>query len=105
AIKTFYKPKNNAVVEENINKFLTANQLNIHDIDLVITGRNGDTKNDSVYNALNASIFQASAIANYKHLCGDYPTVFSFGLWLAANIIKRGVVPDIIREKAGKAAQ
>src|ERR1700761_3481314 len=43
AIKTLYKPKD---IEESIIAFLAENSLKIEDIDLVITGRNGDTQND-----------------------------------------------------------
>jgi 3-oxoacyl-[acyl-carrier-protein] synthase II len=95
-IKTLYKPKN---TEESIIAFLTENSLKIDDIDLVITGRNGDTRNDEVYKNLGNTLFRSSSLANYKHLCGEYSTASSFALWLAANIIKKGVVPEAVIEK------
>jgi len=96
AVKTFYKPAN---IEESITAFLKENSLTIDDIDLVITGRNGDTKNDAVYKNLTTSIFKSTALANYKHLCGEYPVSSSFALWLASNIIKKGIVPEVIFER------
>jgi len=96
AIKTFYKPKD---IKASIISFLEENSIKIEDIDLVINGRNGDTRNDEVYKKLGLSIFEDSALANYKHLCGEYPTSSSFALWLAANIIKKGAVPDVVIEK------
>ena len=77
---------------------MTDNELNIKDIDLVITGRNGDLKNDAVYDALNDSLLAQCSKANYKHLSGEYPTSVAFALWLAANIIKKGIVPAIVAE-------
>jgi 3-oxoacyl-[acyl-carrier-protein] synthase II len=95
-IKIHYKP---GAIEERITAFLASCSLTIDDIDLVITGKNGDIKNDEIYSPLNDSLFKNSALANYKHLCGDYQTSSSFALWLAANIVKGGLVPAIVVEK------
>ncbi|MDB5151254.1 MAG: hypothetical protein JWR54_5, partial [Mucilaginibacter sp.] len=99
AIKTHYKQKD---IEANIIAFLTENSLNIDDIDLVITGKNGDTKNDEVYRQAGLSLFKNAALANYKHLCGEYPTSSSFALWLAVNMITKGVIPEAVIEKNAK---
>jgi 3-oxoacyl-[acyl-carrier-protein] synthase II len=96
AIKTFYRPKDDQDIQLNINKFLAANSLKAEDIDLVITGKNGDTKNDAVYDVLSDSLFANATLANYKHLCGEYPTSVSFALWVASNIIKKSEVPAIV---------
>jgi 3-oxoacyl-[acyl-carrier-protein] synthase II len=98
ATKTFYKPKDAAAIEKHINTFLQSNSLTIADIDLVITGKNGDIRNDEVYRQL--SLFKNTQVANYKHLCGEYPTSSSFALWLASNIIKKSVVPDVVKKNA-----
>jgi len=95
ALKTLYKP---ASIEDSIINFLKSNVLNIDDIDLIITGRNGDTKNDEIYLTLGNSIFNNKPIANYKHLCGEYPTSSSFALWLAGNIIKKGIIPEVVKQ-------
>jgi 3-oxoacyl-[acyl-carrier-protein] synthase II len=96
AIKTLY---NISDIEAGINKFLTENNLNPKDIDLVITGKNGDLKNDAVYKQLGSSILRNNNIANYKHLCGEYSTSSSFALWLAANVLKKGIIPQAIIER------
>jgi len=97
-IQTFYKPENIEEVERKIVSFLKQYNLTVEDIDLIITGKNGDLKNDAVYDQLNQSVFSNVSLANFKHLCGEYPTASSFGLWLAANIIKRGEVPAVVIE-------
>jgi len=95
ALKTLYKP---ASIEDSIINFLKSNGFNIDDVDLVITGRNGDIKNDEIYSTLGNSIFNNKPIANYKHLCGEYPTSSSFALWLAGNIIKKGIIPEVVKQ-------
>jgi len=96
AIKTFYNPKDTATIEKHITTFLQSNSLIIDDIDIVITGKNGDVRNDEGYRQL--SLFKNTAIVNYKHLCGEYPVSSSFALWLASNMIKKGVIPTIVKE-------
>ena len=95
-LKILYKPKS---IKDSITAFLTSHLLSVDDIDLIITGKNGDIKNDEVYDQLNESIFKNTSLANYKHLCGDYPVSSSFALWMAANILKGGIVPEIIGEQ------
>ena len=93
AVKTFYKP---ASIENSIQQFLEANSLRADDLNLLITGKNGDTRNDQIYETLECSIFENVRTANYKHLCGEYPTSSSFALWIAANILYKGFVPAIL---------
>jgi 3-oxoacyl-[acyl-carrier-protein] synthase II len=97
-ITTFYKPKNIEETEQHILSFLKAQSINIDDIDLIITGKNGDIKNDVIYAELQRSIFKTGTLVNYKHLCGEYPTATSFALWLAVAILKTATVPVIVSD-------
>lgn len=94
-ISTFYKPADFIEIEQHVLSFLSSHQIDIEDIDLIITGRNGDAKGDSIYKQLESSIFKNKNSLNYKHLCGEYSTSTSFALWLAANIIKSGTAPAV----------
>lgn len=98
-ISTFYKPVDVAEIETRILSFLSSRQINMEDIDLVITGRNGDTKGDSIYIQIGESIFKNKSLIKYKHLCGEYSTSTSFALWLAANILKSGTVPVVTSQE------
>ena len=102
ALTTFYKPANITETTEQISAFLTTQSIPPADIDLIITGRNGDVKGDEVYSDLEQSIFNNIATVNYKHLCGEYPTSIAFALWMAANIIKSGKVPDALGYRNNK---
>jgi 3-oxoacyl-(acyl-carrier-protein) synthase len=95
-VKTLYKPNS---IANGIAAFLKSNDLTIDDIDLIITGKNGDIKNDEVYEELSNSLFKNTALANYKHLCGEFPVSSSFALWLAANIAKSREIPEIVVER------
>lgn len=97
ALKTVFKP--NEPIDEIVSAFLAQEGLSPADIDVVVTGKNGDIRNDAAYNFI-AGMFADSSVANFKHLCGEYPTSSAFGLWMAANIVKEGNVPAIAVQKA-----
>ena len=103
-LQTFYKPGGLEIIEQKITAFLNRHALTINDIDLVVTGKNGDLRNDTIYDQLKTSLFKNTSLANYKHLCGEYPVSSSFALWMAANIIKRLQVPAIVKEREVTAA-
>jgi len=96
-ITTFYHPRTIIATEEAISSFLASQQIKTGDIDLIITGRNGDEKNDAGYLSLAASVFSDIPAVNYKDLCGEYPTSTAFALWLAANILKTGRLPAAVK--------
>lgn len=93
SMTTFYKPKDAADIHDKILAFLASQSVSINEIDLVINGRNGDFRNDSIYRELNSSVFNGKSQVSYKHLCGEYPTSTAFALWVAVNILKSGSIP------------
>ncbi len=101
-IQTFYKPTDANEIEQKIITFLALHELQIDDIDLVITGKNGDLKNDKIYLQLSNSVFCNTTLVNYKHLCGEYPTSSAFALWLASSMIKKEEVPLVVMERSSK---
>jgi 3-oxoacyl-(acyl-carrier-protein) synthase len=90
---TFYNPDNITETEHAISSFLTTHSIGMDDIDLIITGRNGDEKNDRIYDQLQESALKGPRSINYKHLCGEYPTSTAFALWLAVNTVHTGQGP------------
>ncbi|SEP09962.1 Beta-ketoacyl synthase, N-terminal domain [Mucilaginibacter gossypiicola] len=90
-VSSFYKPRSIAEIQQHINTFLLTRHIDINEIDLVITGNNGDLKNDTVYGQLQQYDFANIPAINYKALCGEYPTSSAFAMWLAAHEIKNGV--------------
>jgi len=95
-LHTFYKPEGGTALEKQIADFLAKNNVSINDIDLIITGKNGDASSDEVYDQLSETIFSNKEIVNYKYLCGEYPTAASFAMWLAATTIKAEKLPAVL---------
>lgn len=92
-LHTFYKPGEIEEIEKQVISFLDRQSTSIDNIDLIITGKNGDMDGDMIYEQLAESVFKHKDSVNYKWLCGEYPTAAAFAMWLAATIIRSGEVP------------
>ena len=77
--------------------FLKENKLDIKAIDIVILGNNGDITYDGFYNELSSGIFNNTQQVYYKHLCGEFNTASSFGVWLASKILKTQKLPEAVK--------
>ncbi|MBC8035085.1 MAG: beta-ketoacyl synthase chain length factor [Chitinophagaceae bacterium] len=95
---TFYKPESIERIIEQLSYFFSSQAIDPQEIDLVITGRNGDRQQDTVYNEVLDNVFNGTVVINFKHLCGEYPTASSFALWMAAHIIRSGKLPERLAE-------
>lgn len=94
---TFYKPDGLGDIENQISRFLLEHSISLDEIDLIITGKNGDARHDEVFDALQHALFNEKPIIQYKNLCGEYPTSSAFAFWLAAQILKSGTVPKFFK--------
>jgi len=101
-VETFIYPEGNSDTEQHIRDFLIRNEVTLGDIDLLITGMNGDPSFDKIYHEVSDNLFPDSGKAFFKHLCGEYHTSVSFALWLAAKIMRSQRIPDIVKLKEPK---
>ena len=85
------------VLQLKIFDFLAANGLAVADVDLLITGTNGDLAFASYYDELTQKQFGDTPQVYYKHLSGEYNTASAFGLYVGANIIKTQQIPTILK--------
>jgi 3-oxoacyl-[acyl-carrier-protein] synthase II len=90
-----------AEVMAAINPLLNKQGLALDDIDVLLCGMNGDSRQMGVYNQLSQSANGHTTIAAFKHLCGEYDTSSGFGNWIATEIFKTGEIPDTLVIKKG----
>ena len=93
-VRTFYRPASSEETGNWIRAFIRESDMDLEDIDMVITGMNGDTATDEVFMTLKDSVYEGLPIATYKHLCGEYYTASSFASWLGAMALKTQNIPD-----------
>jgi len=96
AIST-YNILGNSKISDLAKSFLNENNLDIDAIDMVVLGNNGDVTFDGFYNELSSGLFKNSQQVYYKHLCGEFMTASSFGVWLASKILKTQKLPEIVK--------
>lgn len=84
-------------LEQTAISFLETNNLQITDVDLLILGNNGDVDYDHIYDTLRSNKFKNTPQAYYKHVCGEFNTASSFGVWLAAKILKTQNLPKEVQ--------
>ncbi len=88
-----FDPEGKLNVADWINEVLSEHQTSLDDFDLLVLGNNGDLKSDRKYDSLQKAMGDNSRITYFKHLCGEYPTASTFGLWLAATALKNRKLP------------
>lgn len=93
-VKILSSCKSEDNIKEWLKCILSGLSLDFDAIDLILTGLNGDFENDKIYYRLLTSCFKNSIHGYYKHLCGEYDTASSFGLWFACNAIKNDHIPS-----------
>jgi 3-oxoacyl-[acyl-carrier-protein] synthase II len=93
----FYKPSGPDEINRQVTSFLSSLGIEPADIDVFLTGLNGEKEPDDIYYRLHDDLFKDKPLACFKHLCGEYHTATAFALWIAANCIRHQVYPDILR--------
>lgn len=93
AMDLFYKPDS---VNEKFQQFLSENNMEIKDIDVIMCGMNGDVENDKIYKQFIENLSVKPKVAVYKHICGEFYTSNAFGLYAAAECIKKQEIPSLL---------
>ncbi|MEP7168630.1 MAG: beta-ketoacyl synthase chain length factor [Bacteroidota bacterium] len=94
--KTIYKPSDVAELQSEIEKFLSDSTIQLSDIDAVITGLSGDAAADKKSKFISESYFKDNMQLSFKNYFGECPVAVSFALWIAANMIKKKEIPEVL---------
>lgn len=95
-LKAFHSVYRGENIEAILSNFLSENNTNFSEIDVLLSGMNGDTKNDQEMQQLNKKFFENSSILGFKHLCGEHMTASTFGIYVASQIIKQQSIPEVL---------
>lgn len=96
-VTTFLKPATPSEVSLRCHDFLATSGITASDIGLLILGLNGDPRTDQYYHHLAETDFPETALAYFKHLCGEYHTAAAFATWLGAMVLKTQSVPEVVK--------
>ena len=101
-IKMLQKPTIEELIA-GINEALAVNGLTNADIDVMMTGMNGDSRSKHLADTLLGSCTPNTTITTFKQLSGEYYTASGFGLWVCDHLFKTQRVPAEIVYKQGSA--
>jgi len=99
-IKMLQQP-GSAELQNAIADILQQNELKNEDIDVIISGMNGDSRNRFLAGPLVANTHPNTSIIAFKHLSGEYDTASGFGLWLGDYIFRQQHIPKLVIYKKG----
>jgi 3-oxoacyl-[acyl-carrier-protein] synthase II len=93
-IKTFLEPEQGEL-QKGIEDLLAEHGLYANDIDVMLCGMNGDSRQQRMYDEAMQTVPDAT-VCTFKQLVGEYPTSSGFALWLATEIFRKQEVPDAV---------
>lgn len=88
AVGTFTGKLSSEEILQKIKIFLIEKNLNPADIQHLITGRNGNTTDNLIYNDI-GQLFPSTPYSTFKDICGEYPTASAFGMWKGLNRLEK----------------
>jgi len=92
-VAMLFNPASPADIQAWIHAFLRDNELEVKDLDLIMPGKNGDSRFDHIYDKVVESTMPGIPTCSFKHLCGEYMTATGFATWLAARILHDRKIP------------
>jgi Beta-ketoacyl synthase, N-terminal domain len=102
AISTLHST-DEALVKQQLKLFLRNNLAEGIEIDLFLSGENGDNRTLPYYTVCESLFDDGTAVVRYKHMCGEYATASAIGLWYACQILQSQEVPrQMFKKKSAK---
>ena len=83
--------------------FLDASLQAGEEINLLISGENGDNRLRKYYSACETLVKENAAIVRFKHLCGEYATASAFAVWLGCYLFRNNDIPGHLLKRKGAA--
>ncbi len=87
------------IVADQLKIFLDKHVQEEENIDLLLTGENGDNRLLKYYTSCEAIMDDHITVARFKHMTGEYPTASAVALWLACHILQQQDIPQHMIKK------
>ncbi|WP_126245163.1 beta-ketoacyl synthase chain length factor [Chitinophaga rhizosphaerae] len=88
-IQMLYRPAPDQVASQ-LAQFLQKQGVKAEDVDLLVIGRNGDTRFDHFYAVVEKALPSTATNIPFKQYCGEYDTAGAFGMWTAQQELLSG---------------
>lgn len=92
AVKMLLKPTSETL-QNAVAAMLAEHGIKNEDLDVMVCGMNGDSRNSFLIDPLLANCAPQTTIATFKQFSGEYDTASGFGLWLVNYICTHKRIP------------
>jgi hypothetical protein len=103
AIKTIHNT-DIELVKAQLKIFLQDNLDAGTEVDLFLSGENGDNRTLPFYKACENVLADDTAVVRYKHMVGDFATSSALGLWYACRFLQKQVPEHMFKKKTSGSA-
>ena len=94
AITSFFC-KDETTLQAQFTSFLAANNIDVQEVDLLLSGYNADERFTHFYDMVEAA-FASKSIARFKQLTGDFQTVSALAVWWAVQLLHQKEIPGFM---------
>lgn len=91
-IEVLYMPEKQKIVDA-VNRLCLENSISVDDIDLLVTGRNGNKENNKVYDDFENIFNMKDKSESYKDIFGESFTTSAYSVCYAYECLKKGITP------------
>jgi hypothetical protein len=92
-IEVLYMPEKQKIVDA-VNRLCLENNISVDDIDLLVTGRNGNKENNKVYDDFENIFNMKDKSESYKDIFGESFTTSAYSVCYAYECLKKGITPS-----------
>ena len=92
-IEVLYMPEKQKIVDV-VNRLCLENNISVDDIDLLVTGRNGNEENNKVYDDFENIFNMKDKSESYKDIFGESFTTSAYSVCYAYECLKKGITPS-----------
>ena len=92
-IEVLYMPEKQKIVDA-VNRLCLENNISVDDIDLLVTGRNGNEENNKVYDDFENIFNMKDKSESYKDIFGESFTTSAYSVCYAYECLKKGITPS-----------
>ena len=88
-----------ALIKDQLKKFIAAHLPAGEKIDLLLSGENGDNRFLKYYRSCETVMDNVVCVARFEHMTGEFTTASGPAVWLACHILKEQTIPKHMLKK------
>jgi len=89
-------------IEEQLRSFLKDYLRDEEELDLLLSGENGDNRMNNFYSSCERILSKNITIARFKHLMGEHQSATALSVFLGCSILESKHVPEVMLKSKGR---